>query len=222
MSREFRRTIPSQNFWTTILQSPRNTLVRSAATCWYWKAFVNRDDVDPDLPAVVDELLRALHSLKGLSGMAGIQAAEKVAHAMEESLRDMKLVGSSPTDNARWRSWPAARVLSSRSSPPAASRNPVRISRSFSPASRLVYRRRNDCGAFSLDSSAELSARGINVNSIRARLQEIGQVRNTTPHIVEGGQITFAFIVASDVADADSPTRQLDGLDGRTSQRVND
>jgi two-component system chemotaxis sensor kinase CheA len=60
--------------------------------------------------------------------------------------------------------------------------------------------------------STELSARGVNVNSIRSRLQEIGQVLNATPHIVGGGQVTFSFIVASDVEESRFAGWQSDGL----------
>src|SRR4030095_10859851 len=45
------------------------------------EGFVNRNRIDL---AIVDELLRAFHSLKGLSAMASMHAAEQAAHVMEE------------------------------------------------------------------------------------------------------------------------------------------
>src|SRR6185436_9718747 len=65
---------------------------------------------------------------------------------------------------------------------------------------------------FQFTPSAELSARGINVTSTRSRLQGIGQVLNATPHIIEGGQLTFAFVVASDVDESRFSNWQSNGL----------
>jgi two-component system chemotaxis sensor kinase CheA len=42
-----------------------------------------------------------------------------------------------------------------------------------------------------------LSERGINVNSVRARLQEIGELLRATPHVREQGGIVFEFVVAT-------------------------
>ena len=44
-----------------------------------------------DLPtAVVDELFRSVHSLKGISAMVEIHDAEQIAHHMESLLRDIR------------------------------------------------------------------------------------------------------------------------------------
>src|SRR5438552_17282937 len=150
------------------------------------EAFANRNRIDPD---VVDELLCALHSLKGLSAMVGVHEAEQVAHAMEDSLRDMKLAGTRPTDVAMEALASGTSVIEQavaarREQKPGPDINTV-LSRltAVVPAPIPVWR-------FRFVPSAELSARGINVNSIRSRLQEIGQMLNATPHIVDGGQIT--------------------------------
>ena len=42
-----------------------------------------------------------------------------------------------------------------------------------------------------------LAERGINVNTIRARLQEFGELRNGAPRVLAGGGIAFEFLVAS-------------------------
>ena len=42
-----------------------------------------------------------------------------------------------------------------------------------------------------------LAERGINVNTVRARLQEIGELRNSAPRVMPEGGIAFEFIVAS-------------------------
>lgn len=63
------------------------------------EGFVNSDHVEPEVP-VMDELLGALHSVKGLSAMVGIHDVEQLAHAMEKSIRSMKKAGASPDEEA--------------------------------------------------------------------------------------------------------------------------
>lgn len=47
-----------------------------------------------------------------------------------------------------------------------------------------------------------LSERGVNVNSVRARLQEIGEILQATPHVRGQGGIVFEFIVATAVDES--------------------
>ena len=56
-----------------------------------------------------------------------------------------------------------------------------------------------------------LAERGINVNTVRARLQELGTLRNGAPRVIERGGIAFDFIVAS---NADESTFVALGEDG--------
>ncbi len=42
-----------------------------------------------------------------------------------------------------------------------------------------------------------LSERGVNVNSVRERLQEVGEILRATPHVREQGGILFEFVVAT-------------------------
>jgi two-component system chemotaxis sensor kinase CheA len=62
------------------------------------EGFVNGVPVNPGVPEAIDELLRALHSIKGLSAMVGVQDAAQMAHDMEVYLRDTKQAGTGPTD----------------------------------------------------------------------------------------------------------------------------
>jgi two-component system, chemotaxis family, sensor kinase CheA len=61
------------------------------------EGFTNRNLIDLN---IVDELLRAFHSVKGLSAIASVHAAKQAAHAMEEVIRDLKQAGTGPTDIA--------------------------------------------------------------------------------------------------------------------------
>jgi two-component system chemotaxis sensor kinase CheA len=58
------------------------------------EASVNRPQADR---ALLDELFRSFHSLKGISGMVGAREAERVAHEMEGYLRAMRQGGATLT-----------------------------------------------------------------------------------------------------------------------------
>jgi two-component system chemotaxis sensor kinase CheA len=171
------------------------------------ESFVNRDRIDAD---IVDDLLYALHSLKGLSAMAGVREAEQVAHAMEDSLRDIKKSGKGPSDD----------VMEALASGAAFIEQVVaaRRERKAGPEITAILSRLNVTTSparfwrFQFNPSPELSSRGINVNSIRSRLQEIGRILDATPHIIAGGLVTFDFIVEADVDESRFSGWQLDGL----------
>jgi len=170
--------------------------------------FVNRDRIDAD---VVDGLLFALHSLKGLSAMAGVHKAEQVAHAMEDSLRDIRQGGKGPTEDAMEALASGTTVIEQVVAARRYQRPAPEIAAVLSRLTTVVVSPAR-FWRFQFNPSAELSSRGINVNSIRSRLQEIGQVLNATPHIIAGGLVTFDFIVASDVDESRFSDWQLDGL----------
>jgi len=172
------------------------------------EVFVNRNHIDP---AVVDDLLRAFHSLKGLSAMVGLHEAEQVAHAMEDALRDLKHAATGPTEGAMEALAGGTNVIEQVIT---ARRDQKAIPDISAVLSRIqaVVARPSRLWRFQFVPSVELSARGINVNSIRTRLQEIGRVLNATPRIADGGQVTFDFIVASDVDESRFSDWHFDGL----------
>jgi two-component system chemotaxis sensor kinase CheA len=47
-----------------------------------------------------------------------------------------------------------------------------------------------------------LSERGVNVNSVRARLQEVGEILQATPHVRGQGGIVFEFVVSTDADES--------------------
>jgi two-component system, chemotaxis family, sensor kinase CheA len=55
---------------------------------------------------------------------------------------------------------------------------------------------------FEFSPTPELSERGVNVNSVRARLLEIGELLQATPHVKEPGRIVFEFVVATGVEES--------------------
>lgn len=60
--------------------------------------------------------------------------------------------------------------------------------------------------------SAELVARGIDVNSVRQRLQALGEIAHSEPLIAAGGQIQFVFILISTAAAEEVTALRSDGL----------
>lgn len=60
--------------------------------------------------------------------------------------------------------------------------------------------------------SAELDARGINVNTVRARLGKLGTILRGVPSIAEGGKMVFEFRVAVSEPPADLAAWAHDGI----------
>lgn len=198
-----------------------------------------RTEVDT---ALLDELFRSFHTLKGISAMVDLSEAEQLAHHMESYLRALRQKEARPGMEgvetlmaattvlerviaARRRNEPAptidstvARLLALHSGPaptdgrPAPSRasdtgaagaagaesesNPA-LPRG--PADRPEQAR---AWRFEFVPTPALSERGVNVNSVRARLQEIGEILQATPHVRGQGGIVFEFVVATGVEES--------------------
>ena len=176
---------------------------------------------------LLDGLFRSFHTLKGISGMVGLTAAEQLAHHLESYLRELRegtLVLSEPgfealaagvsslqaVINARRQDQPipsvdevadrlqavASAPVSSAPQTPETPESDVSITRwlvEFTP-------------------TAELAERGVNVNSVRARLQELGQLTQAKPVVKGAGEIAFEFIVATAADETALASLKADGL----------
>jgi two-component system, chemotaxis family, sensor kinase CheA len=60
--------------------------------------------------------------------------------------------------------------------------------------------------------TAELAERGVNVNSVRSRLQELGQLVQSKPVVKGAGEIAFEFIVVTDAYQTAFASFETDGL----------
>jgi two-component system chemotaxis sensor kinase CheA len=177
--------------------------------------------------ALLDSLFRSFHTLKGISGMVGLAAAEQLAHHLESYLRELRegtlalslpgfealVAGVSLLENvidARRNDQPipsidevverlqtaSANSTSSESSTPASQKGESRAVRwlvEFTP-------------------TAELAERGVNVNSVRSRLQELGQLVQSKPVVKGAGEIAFEFIVVTDACQTAFASFETDGL----------
>jgi two-component system chemotaxis sensor kinase CheA len=186
--------------------------------------FVNQPQIERPL---LDELFRSFHSLKGISGMVGVREAEQLAHEMESYLRALRqnqvtlseegmdglIAGTKTLEQVisarRGQNPPPdiARVIAqleslSPNGAPASQLNSSQLNSSQLNASPLpAPARADDSDAklwrFEFIPTPELAERGINVNTVRARLQEWGELRNGVPRVMPGGGIAFEFLVES-------------------------
>ena len=180
----------------------------------------------PVRPAVLEELFRSFHSIKGISGMVEMREAEMLAHHMESYLRVLRLRDARLTDEGLDALVAGVDLLERtiamrRDNEPApdASRVIDRLAAAAplgaaaeAPAPTTPSRESRATWRVTFAPSAPLLARGINVDSVRARLREHGDILNAAPRIMAGG-VAFEFLLAADL-DADVVARwQEDGID---------
>ena len=167
-----------------------------------------------DLPAaVLEDLFRSCHSLKGISAMVDLRDAELIAHHMESCLRAIRQhqITLTPAsfetlvDGARALEGVVAAHRTGSALPdvarpieqlkllagighagPAAARPLAPTVSAATPAPRWKV---------TFVPSPELVARGVKVDTVRSRLLEIGQVLRVAPKVTAGGGVSFEFEV---------------------------
>lgn len=176
-------------------------------------------------PELLATLLRHFHTIKGLSGMVGLKAAEQLAHELESCLRRLMhppqtytsevheilrrgvqdlealvatIEARQPSEGLVPDQEPASNTAGERT----ASAAPVTASTSRKP--RLWF--------FEFIPKASLAARGINVDTIRARLQSLGEIVEAKPKLLGPGQVAFEFVVATDQDETSFAPWVQDGL----------
>lgn len=176
---------------------------------------------------VWDLLFRQMHSLKGVLGMAGLEAPERLAHATESYLRaltkEKTLLSEEHLDALSAVTQLLEQVLAAhRQLQPLPDIAPLleRMNRlaqtaeaapeqSAAEASRpspenkfqaLVHqamRAGKKVWRFHFTPSFELHERGIDVNSVRRRLRGLGDILYSAPSVGPSSEITFEFLVAT-------------------------
>ena len=174
-------------------------------------------------PSALEELFRSFHSIKGISGMVELRDAEMLAHHMESYLRalrqrdtslsqegiDALIAGADTLERtiaARRDAQPApdidhvvarlAAVVSGRGA--ASSAAPA--AQAAAATWRVIFA-----------PSADLIARGVNVDSVRARLRAVATIVDATPTVLPQG-IVFEFLLAGDVDSAAIDSWRADGM----------
>lgn len=191
---------------------------------------------------ILNEVFRSFHSVKGLSGMVGVKAAEELAHQMESylrSLRDGQVLlspeGFDALMNGTKLLEQAIACHRSQTSPPditaavsqltavisapeplESPRTPRILDAAQQPAQggfvRVAAGFNLPLWHFVFTPSAELKSRGVQVNEIRDRLKSIGQLINATPRMMADNAIVFDFIVASTATETAFANWAQDGL----------
>ena len=177
---------------------------------------------------LLDDLFRSFHTVKGISGMVGLSAAEQLAHELESYLRELRegtaglnqpgfealVAGVSTLENvinARRNDQPIPEIdaTTNRLKAIAAERSPQ-----SQPATREVSETDSSVARWQVEftPTAELSERGVNVNSVRARLQEIGELVQAKPVVKGAGGIAFQFVVATSADETTLKSLEADGL----------
>ena len=178
---------------------------------------------------LLDNVFRSFHTLKGISGMVGLSAAEQLAHHLESYLRELRegtVVLSQPgfealaagvsllesVINARRNDQPIPSIDEIVVRVQAVSASNKNETTPASDAKRETAVSTATRWQAEFTPTAELAERGVNVNSVRARLQEIGQVIQAKPVVKGAGEIAFEFIIAT-TADASALANfEADGL----------
>jgi two-component system chemotaxis sensor kinase CheA len=180
---------------------------------------------------VLDELFRHFHSLKGISGMVELRAAEQLAHHLEDYLRVLRAGEAAPTRDgldalfsgtqtleqviaARRAQMPLPPIdaigsriaqLIAKDAPTGAA--PLPLVDAASPAALGAQR-----WQVSFIPSQELMARGIRVDTIRQRLASAGEILSAAPRVTPDGAIAFDFAFTGRVDPATVAAWQRDGV----------
>lgn len=171
-------------------------------------------------PAVLEELFRSFHSLKGISAMVELREAERLAHEMESCLgavRDRQFILTASGFEALVDGVNVLdQVIAARRAQSAIPEVDTQIAR-LSDACSVGRAQSAGANGASLPAAAaphgpsaptsgrwwrviftpssDLVARGIKVDTIRARLAAIGRVERVAPRVTDTGGISFDFHV---------------------------
>lgn len=185
---------------------------------------INTAAVDRTL---LDNVFRSFHTLKGISGMVGLSAAEQLAHHLESYLRELREGTALLSDsgfqalvsgvsllesviNARRNDQPIPSIDETVARLQAISSDslPSKASEPQTTESDVTTTR----WLFEFTPTAELAERGVNVNSVRSRLQEVGQLIQAKPVVKGAGEIAFEFTVATNADKSAFADFEADGL----------
>lgn len=191
----------------------------------------------------LEKIFRSFHSLKGICGMAGLQAAEQLAHRAEDYLRALTRQETALTEDGldilnqvsqkleelialqrRGLAAPAIdplleRIggLTKKQGGDAAEHLPREAASEYPTQvyGRIQAARQQGKIVWrcAFQPSPDLDRRGINVASARARLEAVGEILHGAPNVQKSGELSFDFIVAADQVPADVAGWKEDGIE---------
>jgi two-component system, chemotaxis family, sensor kinase CheA len=198
-------------------------------------SFVQQPELDQSL---LEALLRSFHTIKGLSGMVSLEAAEKLAHDIESYVRSLlrehlvlthagmnALIGGVKTLDrvigahrlhqplpdvapvvAELHALVENRAVGSSDETSTSPPQPLMFSSiplSGAEQAKLAAALQVGASAYhcQFTPDPELARQGINVNTVRQRLQELGTLIHAAPQVNGEGGISFAFLVVSQLEE---------------------
>lgn len=180
----------------------------------------------------IEAVFRSMHSFKGDCGIIGLRVAEQLAHAVEDLLRSVSRGGAALDDFALDLVARSAHrleqiVTAHRHDEPLpaiadllAPLESFRAPAPSAPAERVATAPRPEAAPgrawkATFTPSAELSARGINVTSVRERLSALGNIIRAAPVVRSDGTMYFEFTVALREPPADVAGWAAEGVEFR-------
>jgi two-component system, chemotaxis family, sensor kinase CheA len=185
---------------------------------------------------VIEALFRNFHSLKGISAIVGLHAAEELAHATEDYLREVMrgslILSAHGVELLMLATQRLEQIASA-----------FRAGQSIPATEALVEDLRNASGKgkpepedaaggagspsasieearsrglvlwkFTFVPSKELDERDVNINTVRTRLTERGEVLQATPRVRGEGNVAFEFIVGMKETPTEIANWEADGI----------
>ncbi|HSD45716.1 MAG TPA: chemotaxis protein CheA [Pyrinomonadaceae bacterium] len=178
---------------------------------------------------LLDNLFRSFHTLKGISGMVGLSAAEQLAHDLESYLRELRdgnviLSATGFKALVDGVSLLESVINARRNDQPLPSIDEIvtRLKAVSAESAKSDAENVTSVDAANISATtrwevefaptAELAERGVNVNSVRSRLQELGPLAQAKPVVKGAGEIAFQFIVTTDADEIALAALAADGL----------
>ena len=174
--------------------------------------------------ANIEELFRSFHSLKGIAGMVDHRETERLAHELESYLRairdgDAGLTTAGMDTLIKGAGSLEASIAARRGSRPHVDTAQIAGELRALAATDTADARPDDSPAVITANwsciftpSAELIARGINVDTVRARLREIGEIVSAAPMITSQGSVAFQFGLQGTLTGGQAAAWQNDGM----------
>ncbi len=174
--------------------------------------------------ANLEELFRSFHSLKGIAGMVDHRETEALAHELESYLRairegDTILTAAGMDALIKGAGALEASIAARRSNTAPIDTDATAAElRQFAAGATLDVRPGVPAASLAANwtciftPSPALIARGINVDTVRARLRDVGEIVSASPMITPEGSVAFQFALRGAMTGAQAAAWQHDGM----------
>jgi two-component system, chemotaxis family, sensor kinase CheA len=172
-----------------------------------------------------DALRRALHTVKGLSGMVGLAPVERISHAMEDAVGLIE-VDKPPSSRVVELLFIGVRLLEERIQARKRRETVTEAQSYLEDVAHVVAGSefRSQSGApgvappaptrleVAFTPSHELASRGVTIDAVRGRLTERADIESAMPRVHPGGGVYFEFIVQLKPGQALDESWRDDGM----------